>query len=594
MTFLNLLLKKSLIFFIGLGLLGLFPAKIIAQDTGWVIEDFNADIHINTDTSVDITETIQVDFGNLDKHGIFRYIPVKYKTKLGNTLNIKFKLVNITDASGKNYQVATSYESDNVKLKIGDPDSTLSGPQIYIIRYRVNQVITTPNQNAEFYWNVTGTGWPVPITHSSATITAPDNSLLDEICFTGYFGSTFSDCISAHELNTAKFSADDLGANAGLTIAVALDKSAFIFPPLTTKLWWLIKDNWLYLLPLFTFILMLRWYWIRGRDKQYRHLFSATNGVEPVPLFEKMSVMNIYGPPKDLSPGEVGVLVDEKVHMQDITATIIDLARRGYFSITDVPAKGLFGKPDYELALADKDESELKPYEEEVMDMLFGASREEKIKLSKPASSAYQHLNQARKKLYDHITKLGYFNGNPDSVRLKFVGLAIGLGLFSLFLVSPILASAGLGFSAYFGLVGSALVILSFAPFMPARSAEGRKKLKEIAGLREWIRLGAWREKIHEKHNFFEEVLPFAIAFGLTEKFIQAFKDADIKDLSWYRSTGSFNGSNFTRSLNTFNHSVGSGVASTRPKSSSWSSGGSGFSGGSSGGGGGGGGGGSW
>ena len=555
----------------------LLATRVLAQDTGWVIDNFVSDIKIHPDTSVDITETIDVDFGSLQKHGIYRYIPVKYKTRLGNTLNINFKLLSV------NGQVTTTYESDNVKLKIGNPDKTLSGKQTYVIKYQVNQVITTPGENAEFYWNVTGTDWPVPIERATATITGPP--ILDSICYSGYFGST-TQC--------SNYTAINLKPGEGLTIAVALDKNYFHFPSLATKLWWLVKDNWLYLLPLLTFIFMLRWYWTRGRDKQYRHLFSATNGVEPVPLFEKMSVMNIYGPPQDLSPGEVGVLVDEKVHMQDITATIIDLARRGYFTITDLPAKGLFGKPDYELKLTGKDETDLKPYEEEIMDMLFGVTRDDSIKLSKPSGSAYQHLDQARKKLYEHITQLGYFNGNPESIRIKFIGLAVAIGAISLFFVSPVLASLGFGFSAYFGLVGSALVMLAFAPFMPARSAEGRKKLKEIAGLREWIRLGAWREKIHEKHNFFEEVLPFAIAFGLTEKFIQAFKDADIKDLSWYRSTSAFNGNNFTRSLNTFNHSVGSGVASTRPKSSSWSSGGSGFSGGSSGGGGGGGGGGSW
>ena len=126
---------------------------------------------------------------------------------------------------------------------------------------------------------------------------------------------------------------------------------------------------------------------------------------------------------------------------------------------------------------------------------------------------------------------------------------------------------------------------------MPARTAKGRRALEEVLGLREWIRLGAWREQIHEKHNFFEEVLPYTIAFGLTGKFLEAFKDAKLKAPSWYQGSSTFNPVYFQSSLTSFNNSLTSGIASTRPQSSSGSSFGGG---GSSGGGFGGGGGGSW
>jgi hypothetical protein len=48
-----------------------------------------------------------------------------------------------------------------------------------------------------------------------------------------------------------------------------------------------------------------------------------------------------FDPPKDLggkrflTPGEVGTLGDETVDMKDISATIVDLARRGYLTIDE-------------------------------------------------------------------------------------------------------------------------------------------------------------------------------------------------------------------------------------------------------------------
>ena len=447
----------------------------------------------------------------------------------------------------------------------------------------------------------------MPILKAQVTVTGPDNSLTDTICFKDYFGQSSQDCTAGLENSTAEFSASNIQPGQGLTVAVALDKTQLSFPTTTTQIIWFLQDNWLYGLPLVTLAAMLYLYWTRGRDKQYRHFFSQTEGVETVPLFQKLHIPNIYAPPKDLSPGEVGVLIDEKVHLQDITAIVIDLARKGYFTITEIPKKGLFGKTDYKLDLKHKSEANLHEFEVSVLDLLFGTDRKATVKLNSLPKNAYQHLSKIHQHLYQHLTQQGYFSANPKTVRTIYLVLGIILTISGL-AIGPALMAFGLGASGFIpqgtslliGPMVSGLIVLAFSFFMPARSAKGRRALSEVAGLREWIRLGAWREKIHEKLNLFEEVLPFAIAFGLTQKFIQAFKAADIKDLfrrnklalSWYHSNRPFNAVYLSNSINNFGSSLNSGIAATQPKSAS--SGGSGFSGGSSGGGFGGGGGGSW
>ena len=48
-------------------------------------------------------------------------------------------------------------------------------------------------------------------------------------------------------------------------------------------------------------------------------------------------------PPSDLPPGIAGTLIDESADMQDILATILDLARRGAIEIEEVEEKGFLG-----------------------------------------------------------------------------------------------------------------------------------------------------------------------------------------------------------------------------------------------------------
>src|SRR3990167_2354151 len=297
------MLKNFLVLFISaLALFRIETLPVLAQDTGWEITSFNSHITINSDTSVEVIETIAVDFHDLDKHGIFRTIPVKYLTRWGNNLDIKFDLISVTDPAGENYQVETTRAGKNIQLKIGDPDKLITGENIYLISYQINRVVTTPDATAEFYWNATGNDWPVPILKAQATVTGPDNSLTDTICFKDYFGQSFQDCTAGLENSTAQFTTSNIQPGQGLTVAVALDKAQLSFPTTTTQIIWFLQDNWLYGLPLVTLAAMLYLYWTRGRDKQYRHFFSQTEGGEIVPLFQKLHIPNIYAPPKDLSP----------------------------------------------------------------------------------------------------------------------------------------------------------------------------------------------------------------------------------------------------------------------------------------------------
>src|SRR5207253_6988944 len=101
-------------------------------------------------------------------------------------------------------------------------------------------------------------------------------------------------------------------------------------------------SNWPLILPMFTFVGMFYLWWTRGRDPRLRPIAAQ------------------YEPPDQMTPGEAGTLVDESVDMRDITASLVDLAVRGYITIyerNEERVHGLFHSTEYHFAL-NKDRSE--------------------------------------------------------------------------------------------------------------------------------------------------------------------------------------------------------------------------------------------
>jgi hypothetical protein len=161
----------------------------LAQDTGWTIERFHADIAIQPDAAMLVTETIEVDFGSLQQHGIFREIPVRYDYNRDHERVYGFEVLSVTNADGQPWPYEVSRNGANVRIKIGDPDRTVSGRQTYRITYRVEDALNAFDTHDELFWNVTGAGWQVPMLQTSATVTLPDG-LEQATCFQGARGST--------------------------------------------------------------------------------------------------------------------------------------------------------------------------------------------------------------------------------------------------------------------------------------------------------------------------------------------------------------------------------------------------------------------
>lgn len=574
------------------------PVTVSAQDSGWIIDNYAADITLLKDGEVDVVEQLEVNFRNLEKHGIYRDIPFVYEDENGEKTYTEI-IVEEVFQDGREAEYELLEENGYIRIKIGDPNETISKKHVYEISYSVRGVLRSFEDHDELYWNVIGPYWEVPIEKASATVRSQKGGLKKVDCFVGTLGSTFhcesrlvSD--SQAEFQTVR----SLNPYEGFTIVVGYEKGLYPFITVERPKTLIEKFfEWPSLITLISVavfgIVSVFFVWLSGgRDYWNNQIFVKNihqkGTVKPIGGHETVVVE--YSPPEKLPPAVLGVLADETAHTHDVTATIIDLATRGYLTITEVPKKWLFGNTDYTLTLKKDSFDNLYAYEKLLLTELFESGNS--VTVSSLKKSFYDSLKKVKDELYKEVTDRNLFPKNPDSVRSMYLVIAIFVIIAGIFVTFFSIDSGNIYLADIsIGTAISGLVLLIFSRFMPRRTAYGRELYRRVKGYELFIsNVEKHRQKFFENKNMFNDVLPYAIVFGLTKKFSDAMKEMGIepaKSTTWYHGVTPMNSHVFASHVNGFSESFGSAIAST-PSSSG------GFSGGSSGGGFGGGGGGSW
>lgn len=538
------------------------------------IKEFESEIFIQSDGTIFVRENIEYDFQYAHRHGIFRDIPHNYDFGY-KRYSIKLDVRDVTNFDDKPYKYNVSRSGGLIDIKIGDPDKTITGIHGYRIDYSVRGAIAFFEEHDELYWNVTGNEWRVPIRKAGARVYL-DKDIKEGVnatCYTGVTGSRDKNCEYTISAGAVEFDVTDtIKAGQGLTIVVGLPKGIIKEPSSTARTFWFLSDNWYFTLPLLTLFALTYVWRTRGRDPEGRGVIAVR-----------------YEPPADLTPAEAGTLVDERANILDITSTIIDLAVRGYLKIEETKSTVFFFFTDRDYKLIKLKEPQaggLKPHEEKVFSGVFKDGKS--VMVSDLRNKFYKELPPIKKALYNELISNKYFPTNPEKVKgiYKWIGIIIIIA--SLFLFSNLLLKLSITISG--------IIILVFSRYMPRKTKRGSLAYEELLGFREFIER-AEKDRIErlakDDPTLFDRVLPFALVFGLEDRWAEAFRDMYREPPSWYSSP--HYGDTFTprifvsdigRSLSVMNSSL-----SSTPKRS----GGSGFSGGgSSGGGFGGGGGGSW
>jgi len=557
-----------------IALLGvLFCGFATANAKSWRITDFQDNIVVASDGSAVLTERITLRFEG-EWHGIHRTIPIEYPGPNGTNYELFLSVAGVTGDSGAKLKYESSTSNGPRDLKIYIPDAT-DAIRTIEITYHVRNGTRFFKDYDEFYWNVTGNDWPVPIDHAAAIVRFPSGTAgsLRAQAFTGVYGSTQHNATSSVDGAETHFeTTTPLPMRGGLTLDVYIPKDILKEPSSLTKFFWFIGGNPVVFLPLATFAGMFALWWFKGRD--------------PDP---GMSVAPMYEAPAGISPAEAGTLLDDQIHPRDITSTVVDLAVRGYIKIEEVAEKILiFTHRDYVFHLLkprDQWGTDLAPHERVMLENVFGSGDE--IRLSSLKNRFYTAVPIIRQDIMSSLKNKGIYMLDPESANGYSIAAAVGILIpFAIFQYE--------GWANFFNsavlLIGcallAALVWWLFARVMTAKTLKGSRARIAVLGFQEFMnRVDAERLKIMPPTTF-EKFLPYAMALGVEHHWAQAFAGIVQDPPRWYVGpSGPYIGFNpilFSSSM----HSMATDMHQVFVSAPRSSSSGSGFGGGGGGGGG--------
>ena len=553
-----------------------------AQRT-WNIQNFHTDVDLHKDGSANVIESLTLLFSG-EYHGIDRFIPTEYSDpRTHGNYSIELNVIGVTDDDGHKlrYEDSNSRGYERIRIYIPGAVDTLKTVNI---QYTVANATKFFSEFDEFYWNVTGNSWQVPITAASAVVHLPEAAHDVRVKgFTGVYGSTGADAeTSVNGRDVSIISNFPLSPGEGLTFSVALPKGVLAEPSAALVALRFVRANSILLLPLWAIAVLVTIKRSKGR--------SADAGA---------SVAAQYGPPDGMTPIECGSFVDDRTDSRDITSVLVDLAVRGYLVIHELSEKHLLHTTkDYELELKRPREqwAGVTAFERIMLDNIF--SDGDRVRVSDLKNRFYVAVPKIKESVLATLDGRNLYAVDPNQafgyVFLAAVVIALPFIIGGYFFHADFFRSGIWAFAA----IGVAVALLLwFARHMTATTMQGSRIRLQILGFKEFMqRVDADRLK-RMPPDTFEKFLPYAMALGVEQHWAKAFAGIVKNPPSWYQGgyydpTG-FNTFYFMQSLGNMTSTTSEAFLSAPTPTSSGSAfggggGGGGFSGGGFGGGGGG------
>jgi Predicted membrane protein (DUF2207) len=602
------------------------PAPALAQ-AGERILHYGVDLRIEPAGTLLVTERIDYDFGAADRHGIFRDVPVRVRYDDRYDRVYRVDVLDVRGTPGTPAEFVQGDEGNYLRIKIGDEDRTITGRHGYTITYRVTGALNGFADHDELYWNAVGTHWAVPIERVSVRLAAPA-TISRVACYAGPEAATTPCASSRANGRTASYGGAGLGDARGLTVVAAFPAGAVPSPaPILDERWTVARafaptpamlgmSGGLAVLLVGGLLLLVARGWQPARKASRR---GGPPGAEAAPIGLAGGAAPVEpSPPDSLRPAQLGLVADKEVAKVAVSATIVDLAVRGYLRIEELPGgppparprrqRGGTG-PDWRLVKLKEPDGDLAAYERELIADLFRLRRGEpsaqdggdsaagdadglaSVRLSSLRQRFHQDFADLQRALYDDGMRRGWFAARPDRVRTGWFRIGLVLA------VAGAVATVALAARTSAGLVPLPVLLVGLAlmlaaPRMPSRTAAGHALARRVQAFRTYLTTPGLGTAGADGANLYSPYLPYAIVFGLSRQWTAAFADRDLRpQLAWYQGDGS---ASSDPSIDSFTRSS-AGTLTSAPGPASGGSGGSGFGdGGFSGGGGGGGGGGSW
>ena len=512
-----------------------------AQDKTLYWDRFDVDLYVNKDGSFDVVETQKIDFTS----GVFTFGYRSIDTRLVDAITD----IRVEDESGAYVQsnsqepgtFTVSEQGDRVEIRWYF-DEAADETRTFTISYRVEGGLRYYEGGDQVWWQAIYPERSFPVNNSVVTVNLPPPAAMQNLDY--YFTPAEVEVVNPQ---TIRFTAAErIPPNQAFEVRVEFTPGVVAGAPAswqaaedvraaeleaqaeydrTTRPWvnLIVAGVSLMLLVLAPLGLYLLWY-TRGRD--VRTDFVAEYLPEP---------------PSDLPPGVVGALLDEQADMQDILATLLDLARRGYISMEELePEKsffGLGGESDFKYELLKQPDDALRPYETQLLNALFGKKSERK--LSDLKAKFYKHLPKLKTALYDEVTKQGLFTENPERVRNRWALFGV-LALVAAVALSCVLVGALASYSDFAlalpcGIGAFAIGLIVLARFMPRKSSSGSEQAARWRAFRAYLQQIEKYTNLERATELFERYLPYAVAFNLERDFIRKWSQVPATPIPpWY------------------------------------------------------------
>lgn len=531
----------------------------------YYIKDSQISIEVGKNAVHTVNEEYTFNF-MAPMHGFYRYIPTDYSQNHA-------KVINPSCSDRYSYENEDGY----FIMKIGSESSVNEGLKDYEITYSYDLGADRNQGYDEFYFNILGSDWEVPVEHVSFSIFVPCKAEEAKIWLTkGRYGSSSNGSYTVYEKSNG----------------ILISGEAFGFSPYEAL----------------TLRIQLPDGWYQGAREPWdkRDLMRVVNPVVSIILLGMAIILwSMYGhdripivsskfePPEGMSPLAVGYLVDEKVDDKDLTAMFFYWADKGFITISekkkdsfvftkiaDLPEDtpsfektlfyGMFRKRDevtldnlknenfyevltnvkLEVLLYFRKDRALVSGKSRALNVLFTVLSMVPGFLLMATHAAYEFAEEVCFAMIP-ATIVGVLIVNILLMSLfrkwysrKSNGLFILFTLFAWVVYTAIMLGielscnvSGLG-QVFVSTVCSGLIAL-FAQIMPRRSEYGHKLFEEVLGYRQFIDMVSMSEltmMIDSDPEYYYHVLSYAIALGLENKWAKKFESVSTVQPHWYYS----------------------------------------------------------
>ncbi|MDR2205632.1 MAG: DUF2207 domain-containing protein [Flavobacteriaceae bacterium] len=291
------------------------------------IISFHSDIFVDRNSELTVTENIEV-YSNSEQiqRGIFRALPLERNVD-NRKFRVKYDIISISK-NGIEEKYHTKIANGFYYIYIGNENIFLQpGNYDYQIKYKTENQIGFFEKYDELYWNVNGSQWTFLTENISATVHLPKGSqIIQNQCYTGNYGSASQNCESKIlSENEIEWSASNLYSRENLTIAVGFKKGIMIPPPPPSFM----EKYGILIAGFLVFLFLFGYYFVTWQKY----------GVDP----QKPTVYPQFNSPENLSPASIGYIKTERFQNNMLTASLVNLAVKGFVKIIETEEKGFLG-----------------------------------------------------------------------------------------------------------------------------------------------------------------------------------------------------------------------------------------------------------